>query len=143
MDPRRSKPKASSESAPVKILLDTHIVVHAVNDTLAPARKVLLDDAKNELFISAVTLWEITKLVELGHLFMPDGFESFIRSLCGHPRYTIQQYDADLMIELLRVAPKLHKDPADQIIVATARQLDATLMTDDDRIRRSRLVDVV
>jgi PIN domain nuclease of toxin-antitoxin system len=127
----------------MKILLDTHVVVHAANDTLQRARKLLLDDAKNELFISAVTLWEITKLVEIGHLVTPDGFEAFMRSLCGHPRYTLCQYDADLMIELLRVAPRLHKDPADQIIVATARRLAATLMTDDVRIRRSRLVDVV
>jgi PIN domain nuclease of toxin-antitoxin system len=90
-----------------------------------------------------VSLWELTKLVELGHLSMPDGFERFMRELCGHPRYSIVPYDADLMVELLAVAPKLHKDPADQIVVATARVLGAVLMTDDARIRRSKLVDVV
>jgi PIN domain nuclease of toxin-antitoxin system len=52
------------------------------------------------------------------------------------------QYDAKLLIELLQIAPKLHKGPADQIIVATARTLDATLMTDDKRIRASKLVKV-
>jgi PIN domain nuclease of toxin-antitoxin system len=127
----------------VRILLDTHVVVHAANDSLEAARKLLLEDAKNDLFVSAVSLWELTKLVELGHLVIPDGFETFIRTLCSHPRYAIEQYDADLMIELLRIAPKLHKDPADQIIVATARLLGARLMTDDRRIRRSKLVDVL
>jgi PIN domain nuclease of toxin-antitoxin system len=127
----------------VKIILDTHIVVDAANDALEPARKQLVDHPGSELFISAVTLWELTKLVELGHIEMPDGFDRFIRELCSHPRYTIAQYDADLMIELLDVAPRLHKDPADQIIVATARCLGAKLMTNDRRIRKTRLVDVV
>lgn len=100
----------------------------------------MLDDESSELIVSAVTLWELTKLVEFGHLQMPDGFERFIRDLCGHPRYTIAQFDAALMVELLEVAPRMHKDPADQIIVATARVRDASLMTNDRRIRRSRLV---
>jgi PIN domain nuclease of toxin-antitoxin system len=127
----------------VRIVLDTHIVVHAANDDLEPARKRLLEDRASELFVSAVTLWELTKLVELGHLEMPAGFDRFIRDLCAHPRYTIAQYDAALMIELLRVAPQMHKDPADQIIVATALRLRAELMTDDLRIRRSKLTEIV
>lgn len=127
----------------MKIVLDTHIVVHAANDTLTPARKRLLNDDGSDLLVSAVTLWELTKLVELGRLNMPDGFERFVRDLCGHPRYTIAPYDAALMIELLDVAPKMHKDPADQIIVATARVLGASLMTNDKRIRRSKLVPVL
>ena len=127
----------------MRIVLDTHIVVHAANDDLEPARKRLLENAASELFVSAVTLWELTKLVELGHLVMPNGFERFIRDLCAHPRYTIAQYDAALMIELLQVAKKMHKDPADQIIVATARRLDAALMTDDRQIRRSKLTKIV
>jgi PIN domain nuclease of toxin-antitoxin system len=127
----------------LKIVLDTHIVVFAASDSLAPARKRLLEVETSELFLSAVTLWELTKLVEFGHLAFPDGFEGFVRDLCGHPRYTIAQYNADVMIELLAIAPQMHKDPADQIIVATSRWLGATLMTDDARIRRSKLVDVL
>ena len=127
----------------MRIVLDTHIVIHAANGKLEPARNELLDEPTANLFISAVTLWEITKLVELGHLAMPDGFDRFMRELCNHPRYTIAQYDAELMLELLEIAPKLHRDPADQIIVATARRFNAALMTDDKRIRRSRLVEVL
>lgn len=126
-----------------RIVLDTHIVVHAANDTLSATRKRWLDDEASELMISAVTLWELTKLVELGHLEMPDGFEPFMRALCSHPRYEIVPYDATLMIELLSLASRMHKDPADQLIVATARVRDAALMTDDASIRRSRLVPVL
>jgi PIN domain nuclease of toxin-antitoxin system len=127
----------------VRIVLDTHIVVQAANDSVEPTRKRLLDSRSSELFVSAVTLWELTKLVELGHLAFPDGFDRFIRDLCAHPRYTIAQYDAPLMIELLRTAGKMHKDPADQIIVAPAIRLDSALMTNDLRIRRSGLVEIV
>ncbi len=127
----------------MRVVLDTHIVIDAANDALGPRRKSIVERDDCDLFISAVTLWEITKLVELGHLKMPDGFDRFIHALAGHPRFKIAQYDAPLMIELLKVAPKLHRDPADQIIVATARVLDARLMTNDERIRRSKLVEVV
>jgi PIN domain nuclease of toxin-antitoxin system len=126
----------------MRIVLDTHIVVQAANDELTPARKRLLEAESSELALSAVTLWELTKLVELGYLALPDGFERFMHYLCAHPRYEIVPYDAKLMIELLQIAPKLPKDPADQIIVATARTRDATLMTDDKRIRASKLVKV-
>jgi PIN domain nuclease of toxin-antitoxin system len=127
----------------VRIVLDTHIVVHAANDNLEPPRKRLLENPSSELFVSAVTLWELTKLVEIGRLVLPDGFDRFMRDLCAHPRYTIAQYDAGLMIELLRTAGKMHKDPADQIIVATAIRLEAALMTDDVRIRRAGLAKIV
>jgi PIN domain nuclease of toxin-antitoxin system len=127
----------------VRIVLDTHIVVYAANGDLEPVRKRLLENPTSELFVSAVTLWELTKLVELGHLAMPDGFDRFIRDLCAHPRYTIAEYDAALMIELLRTAGKMHKDPADQIIVATALRLDAVLMTNDRKIRQSGLTKIV
>lgn len=127
----------------MKILLDTHIVVHAAAGAVSPERKALLEDSRSQLFISAVTLWEITKLVELGQISLPDGFDRFMRDLCAHPKYTIAQYDAPLMIELLAVARRMHKDSADQIIVATALRLGAALMTDDVRIRRSEIVKVV
>lgn len=127
----------------MRIVLDTHIVVHAANDMLTPTRKRMLDDDTSDLLISAVTLWELTKLVELGHLNIPSGFDRFMRDLCGHPLYSIVPYDATLMIELLAVAPKMHKDPADQIIVATTRTQGASLMTNDKRIIRSKLVPVL
>lgn len=82
-------------------------------------------------------------MVEMGRIFLPNGFDVFIRDLCTHPRYTVAQYDAVTMIELLRIAKKMHRDPADQIIVATARTLDAALMTNDRRIRLSGLVGIV
>ena len=53
--------------------------------------------------LSAVTLWELTKLVELGYLSLPDGFERFMHYLCAHPRYEIVQYDAKLMIDCCRL----------------------------------------
>ncbi|HSS38547.1 MAG TPA: type II toxin-antitoxin system VapC family toxin [Polyangia bacterium] len=127
----------------MNIVLDTHIVVHAAAGAISSQRKELLEDSSSRLFISAVTLWEITKLVEFGQISLPDGFDRFMRDLCAHPRYAIAQYDAPLMIELLAVAKRMHKDPADQIIVATALRLGAALMTDDVRIRRSEIVKVV
>lgn len=46
----------------MRIVLDTHVVVRATRDDLAPARKRLVENEANELLVSAVTLWELTPL---------------------------------------------------------------------------------
>ena len=127
----------------MKIVLDTHIILHAAADALSEKRSALLEVPSNELYISAVSLWEITKLSEFGYATFDQGFEHFMRSLCAHPRYAIVPYSADLMITLGALAPKLHKDPADQLIAATAVLLGASLMTDDGKLKKAKVATVV
>lgn len=127
----------------MKIVLDTHIVLWAASDQLSEARKEFLEDPHHEIFVSAISLWEITKLFELKRIQLEDALEKFLATIENHPRFTIVSLTSAVLAEILNIADKMHKDPADQIIVATARKLEAKLMTDDKEVRKSDLVKII
>lgn len=124
----------------MKVLLDTHIVLFSATGELSKSRIALLEDPRNKLFLSAITLWEITKLYEAKQLDFEEGLEGFLQKLYHHPRYTILGLIPEVLIEIPPLSKKMHKDPADQIIVASAICLEAHLMTNDRAIVESKLV---
>lgn len=124
----------------MKILLDTHILIAAAIGDLSKSRAVLLDDCGNELYIASISLWEIVKLHELKRVEVEAGLEKFLFLLCRHPRYTLVELTPEILLRVPEVSRKMHRDPADQILVATALHLDATLMTNDKKIEASHLV---
>ncbi len=127
----------------MKIVLDTHIVLSAANETLAPSRTELLIDQNNNLFISAITLWEITKLFEYKRIELVGGLQEFLECLYTHPKYTVVPIDPLVLKTLYNYSDKMHRDPADQLIVATALSLQGKLMTNDCKIIQSKLVSVL
>lgn len=127
----------------MKIVLDTHIVLWAANGELSEARKELLEDPRHEIFISAISLWEITKLYEFEYIQFEGNLEDFLTTIENHPRFAIVPLAAPVLAKIPAIASKMHKDPADQIIVATALGLEARLMTEDKEIRKSGLVKII
>ena len=113
--------------------LDTHILVHALSGTLEERESRLL--AKDTWSISAIVLWEICKLVELGRLELdlddPE-VERTLRRIHTWP----------LSLEICRVSCELDLvgDPADQIIAATSVVHRIPLLTRDRNLRRSKRV---
>lgn len=124
----------------MKIVLDTHIVLWAAGDQLSEARKELLEDPQHEIFVSAISLWEITKLYEFQYIQFKGSLEGFLTTIENHPRFTIVPLTASILAKIPDIASRMHKDPADQIIVATAQGLEASLMTEDREIRKAGLV---
>jgi PIN domain nuclease of toxin-antitoxin system len=127
----------------MKIVLDTHIIIHAAANSLAPGRVQLLQKKDTELLFSSISLWEITKLHQLGRFSVEDGLEVFLRKIATHKRYLEVGLSVEVLVAVAEIASKMHKDPADQIIVATALTNGAHLMTDDKLIRKSGVVKVV
>lgn len=127
----------------MKIVLDTHIVLWAANNQLSEARKELLENPENEIFISAISLWEITKFYELKRIQLEESLEQFLMMIENYPRFAIIPLTAMVLAKIPEIAPKMQKDPADQIIVATSLKLDAKLMTDDQEIRKADLVKII
>lgn len=127
----------------MKIVLDTHIVLWAANDQLSEARKEFLEDPHHEIFVSAISLWEITKLYELKRIQLEESLEQFLIMIENHPRFAIVPLTAMVLAKIPEIAPKMQKDPADQIIVATSLKWDAKLMTDDQEIRKAGLVKII
>lgn len=113
--------------------LDTHIVVHAMTGTLTRKEKKTL--AADRWSISAIVLWELSKLSQLGRVELDLDDRDVIRFL-GQ----IHTWPIDLEVALTSTRLDVRCDPADEIIVATSIVHAIPLVTRDRTIRRSKRV---
>ena len=113
--------------------LDTHVVLHALAGELTRRESAVL--SREPWSISAIVLWEITKLAELGRIEVDLDDADLTRTLA-------RLHVWPLTIEVCRAIPSLDfdSDPADEIIAATSIVHRVPLVTRDRRIRTSRLV---
>ena len=113
--------------------LDTHVLIFALTDRLKPREKVLL--SKERWGISAIVLWEIAKLFELGRIEVDLEDPEVVRAIS-----LVHVWPIDL--QLCRQIRRLdfESDPADELIAATSLLYKVPLVTRDAAIRRSRLV---
>lgn len=113
--------------------LDTHILVDALRGGLTARESGLLSG--DSWSISAIVLWEIAKLTELGRIEMDMESAEFTRAL---GRIYVWPLDLAVCRETLRL--DFDSDPADEIIAATSIVHKLPLVTRDRLIRRSKLV---
>ena len=90
--------------------------------------------------MSAVSLWETQLLHSKGRLKLPLPFPDWLRRAADERMISVAPLDPDVIIALDALPGSFHGDPADRLIVATARALALPLATHDAAIRRSRLV---
>jgi PIN domain nuclease of toxin-antitoxin system len=86
--------------------------------------------------VSAITLGEVARMVVGGIFETAVPVEEYLGSIETNPSLIILPLTARIAAESVRLGNTFTKDPADQIIVATARCHSLTLMTADERIRR-------
>lgn len=118
----------------MKLLLDTHLLLWTVLDSPRLSKSVcnLIDDTENELFFSAVSVWEIAIKHGLGR----DDFRMNARLLRrglldnGYSEMPIMSEHA-VAIDTL---PPIHKDPFDRLLVAQATVEGITLLTVDPQV---------
>lgn len=79
-------------------------------------------------------------LVQLGRVVLRQGFDAWIDVAASPGTVTVVDATPAIAKELIQIPSSFPKDPADRLIVATARALDLPLLTYDRAIRRSRLV---
>ena len=113
--------------------LDTHILIYALGGRLRPREKKLLSAAR--WTISAIVLWELAKLVQLGRLQLDLDDRSVVRTLSG-----LQVWPIDLAVARLSTRLDFRGDPADELIAATSIVHDVPLLTRDRRMRKSKVV---
>ncbi|MFH1920296.1 MAG: type II toxin-antitoxin system VapC family toxin [Planctomycetota bacterium] len=119
------------------IVLDTHIWVWWVHgdSRLSHAHLALLEKHEQTgLGVSAISCWEVAKLVEKGRLKLPHALDEWMRLALGYPGLTLLPLEPEIAIESTRLPSPFHNDPADQIIVATARIHQCPVVTVDKRI---------
>jgi PIN domain nuclease of toxin-antitoxin system len=131
----------------VKYLLDTHVVIWWLTDDrkLSKGHAKLLERSERSgtaVGLSALSLWEIAKLVERGRLELTQSLDESLELLETSEFITILPLTGRVAIESTRLGARFHSDPIDQILVATARCHGLTLFTVDERIIESGVVAV-
>ncbi len=127
------------------ILLDTHILLwwHLNFPKLGEKRFGILEkleSKKENVWISIISFWEIAKLASLGRMSSLLSLDELFKELEEHPFVKVLPLTSAIILESIRLGPNFHKDPADQLIVATARVHGLRLMTMDEKIIDSGLV---
>jgi PIN domain nuclease of toxin-antitoxin system len=128
----------------LSVLLDTHVWIGWLLPGASPAvrERAALDQAaeRGELRISAISLWEAQMLHARGRLELRVPFPAWLQAAAAPSVVTVLPVDVDVVLALDAIPRTFHGDPADRLIVATARAHALPLATGDSRIRRSRLV---
>ena len=120
------------------VVLDTHALVWllAGDRRLSPAVAEVVQQAAdtNHAFVSAITPWEIAMLVSKGKLTFACDVQTWLDDALSLPGITLAPLLPVIAVDSVRLPGALHGDPADRIIVATARRLRATLVTADAKL---------
>lgn len=121
-------------------LLDTHAWVWwATEDRRLSARarrRIAAAAANSELWLSLISVWELAKKVEKRQLVLDRPLELWLDAALARPGLGTWEITRPVLIESCSLPQPFHGDPADQMIVATARLNGATLVTKDERMRR-------
>jgi PIN domain nuclease of toxin-antitoxin system len=132
----------------IPYLLDTHILVWWLLDVqrLSKVQTGILNELMqtNQVAgLSAISLREMAFMIQGERIQVDASLDAWLDSIDSHPLLTILPLTAKIVAESVRLGDDFPNDPAGQIIVATARCHDLTLITADERIRKWGKVRVV
>lgn len=117
------------------MIADTHVLVWLLegDPRLGPKAMKRLEQAAvaNHLHVSAITPWEIAMLVQKGRLALGRDVGAWITAALSLPGISLLPLEPAIAIGSVRLPGNIHADPADRIIVASARFLGAPLITAD------------
>jgi PIN domain nuclease of toxin-antitoxin system len=119
------------------ILLDTHIWVWWVHDDKQLSQsqvEAIKASETNIIGVSTISCWEIAKLVEYGRLTLPCSLDEWFNQALTYPGIRLLELTPEIAIESTQLPGDFHRDPADQIIVATARVHNCPLVTSDGKL---------
>ncbi len=125
-------------------LLDTHILIWWLNGSnrLSPAQQQVVASASAEapLLVSDISLWEVATLHSLGRIQLTIPLRAWLDKAVAPPLVRRHGISPAIAAELSALPGSFQRDPADRILVATARIFGATLLTQDRRIVDAALV---
>lgn len=128
----------------MKYLLDTHTWIwwHMSPSNLSEKVRRIISDTKNysELLLSAISPWEFCKLLEKKRFGISCHPEDWLAKALKMPKLRLVRFTPGISYRSTVLPQPFHNDPADQIIVATARQENATILTKDSLIRKYKHV---
>ncbi len=128
------------------IILDTHIFiwwVHGDRRLTDSQTTIIQANESQTIGVSAISAWEIAKLAEYGRLKLPCDLHEWFDTALSYPGIRLMELTPTIAILSTRLPGKFHRDPADQLIVATAMAYDCPLVTSDEKILEYIHVDAI
>ena len=119
------------------IVLDTHVWLWWVdgNPKLTSSYGQIIQQRQLEgLGVSVYSCWVIAKAVEPQRMKFDMPVEDWLTQALAYPGVRLLPLTPRIVVESIQLPGSFHRDPADQIIVATARVYDCPLVTYDDKI---------
>lgn len=120
----------------MKILLDTHIFLWFISgDTqLSIDIRDVIRDPDNEVYLSAISVWESIVKYQLGKLPLPEHPETYLPKQRDLHQIASLALDESSVIQLAKL-PLLHRDPFDRMLICQALQNGLTIATVDSAVR--------
>lgn len=123
------------------LLLDTHCWLWAqlgLTERLSRAALTAIRNAESggNLRISVISIWELAMLEKRGRVALPMNVRTWVDQALGKSGIAVAPLTAEIAIESVHLPGELHGDPADRMLVATARLSGATLLTKDAQLIR-------
>ena len=123
----------------MKYLLDTHTWIwwHMNPSKLSKKVKQLISKTEkyDELLLSAISPWEFSKLLEKKKIGISCNPEDWLKIALNMPKFRLVPLSPSIAYRSTVLPQPFHSDPGDQIIVATAREENAIILTKDGRIQ--------
>jgi PIN domain nuclease of toxin-antitoxin system len=119
------------------ILLDTHIWIWWIQgEPRLKEERInwLMKQEAQGLGVSIISCWEVAKLVENNHLQLPCPIDEWLEQALNYPGIRLLELTLPVILESTKLPSPFHRDPADQLIVATARIHGIPLLTADSKI---------
>ena len=122
------------------IVLDTHALVWWVNgdSRLSTPAKSAIDDVLEQggrVLVSAISAWEIAMLVVRGRIALAMDLDEWLRVVETLECVCIVPITAQTAVQSVTLPGEFHKDPADRLIVALAREKNVPIITADEKIQ--------
>lgn len=128
----------------MNVLLDTHVWIWWLTSKspLSLKERTALDAAaaRTEICISAISLWEAQMLHAKQRLDLPLPFAQWLPRATDERFLVVMPLDREVVLALDALPASFHGDPADRLIVATARAHHLPLATHDAAIRKARVI---
>jgi len=120
------------------IVLDTHIWIWAVtgDQTIGQSvrQKIRTCLKRGSVLVAAISVWEVGMLWKKNRIQLKEPLPDWVKSSFKNSGFLLAPITDDIALESCLLPGTFHSDPADSIIVATARLAKATLLTRDSLI---------
>lgn len=120
----------------MNILLDTHVWIWSMEDKSKIGKKALqlLNNSAHTLYISPISTLEIAQLLIKNRIRFTSSIEHWIDQSITRLKLTTSPITHQVSVEAYRLGESFHGDPADRILVSTAKLMNCPLMTADQTI---------